>query len=294
MEPVSEFLQQAYWWLSLLGGMHCAALALLLWVKGKAHNSQHMMVVGIFITLSIYFFTGIINRENAPLPIHMILALITPLYFLLLPLVYLYCKKELNGNLQYHRETLLRHFVPAIAVALIVLAFALTHFNTNAYLQSEASVDQGIASFTLLGMLLPALLLLQTGVYFFVIIKMLRNKGRPASDLPYSAIDALKIRWLLVVTLAIIVNWLIRCALAGLPFLFGDEYLLISQTATRLSLLMTLYILAIYRLQQLTVIAYQNGLVAQKHGTKETAVADILDNDEKAYLSSVFKDTQSK
>ncbi len=296
METVSGFLAQAYWWLSLLGGMHCIVLAFLLWLKGlKRQNSQLRIVLAIFITLSLYFFTGVINRENAPLPIHIILAMITPIYFLLMPLVHRYCKNELNCQSDNDNDNgmPLWHYFPALIVAFTVLIFTVTHFNTQDFLKSEAVENHSINTFSLLGMVLPALLLVQTLVYVYAIIGAIKGKGNSDAELPNSTLDNLKIRWLLVLAIAIIVNWLIRCLLASFPFVFGDQYWLITQTVTRFNLLMTLYILAVYRLQQLTVIAYQNGLVAQKRDKTEKPISEILDSDEKDYLSTVFKDNQS-
>ena len=291
MGSVSGFLQQAYWWLSLLGGLHCAVLALLLWVKNFSNNrTQQMIVIAIFITLSIYFLTGTINRENAPLPIHIVLAMITPIYFLLMPLLYFYCKNELNYQQSLENKALVWHYAPALIVALIVLFFTITHFNTQAFLISESTHAKHINTFSLLGMALPTVLLVQTGGYFFAIIRAIKVRKDKEPEIPGSPVDDLKIKWLLVLAIAIIINWLIRCVLASLPFVFGEQYWLIIQTVIRFNLLVTLYILAIYRLQQLTVIAYQNGLVARNYDKKEQQHADLLDDEEKHFLSKVFEE----
>lgn len=249
-----------------------------------------MIVVAIFVTLSLYFFTGIISKQNAPLPIHIVLAMITPMYFLLMPLLYLYCKSELNCQVVFNSKSLFWHYMPALVVALVVLFFTLTHFNTQAFLVSETVKISNINTFSLLGMTLPTLLLTQTVVYFFAIIRVMRLKRHIESVLPRTAIDDLKLKWLLVLAVAIIINWLIRCLLASFPFVFGDQYWLITQTLTRFNLLITLYVLAIYRLQQLTVIAYQNGLIAQNYDKKDKRHTDLLDTEEKDFLSTIFKD----
>ena len=294
MESISGFFQQAYWWLSLLGGVHCVVLAVLLgWKRPSQKRTQQVIVIAIFATLSIYFFTGIINRENTPLPIHIILALIMPVYFLLMPLVYFYCKNELVSHQQYSCNNLLLHYGPATLVALIVLVFTVTHFNRSAFIASEATVNMPVNTLTLLGMVLPALLFLQTAAYFIAIIGVIQKTKKSESQLSNSAVDDLKIRWLLVVAIAIIVNWLIRCLLASFSLVFGDQYWLIIETVIRFNLLITLYILAIYRLQQLTLIAYQNGLIAQAQDRKEKPITDVLDSDEKAYLSSLLGDKEN-
>ncbi len=294
MESISGFLQQAYWWLSLLGGIHCAVLAGLLGRKSKSHNrTQQAVVIAIFATLSVYFLTGIINRENAPLPIHIILALITPVYFLLMPLVYFYCKNELDYHQRNRRGNLTLHYGPAVLVALTVLAFTVTHFHRSDFLKSEAVVSAAVSTFSLLGMVLPALLLLQTAGYAVAIIKVIRLK-RGADVTPPDSADDLKVRWLLALAVAIIINWLIRCLLASFSLFLGEQYWLVTETLVRFNLLITLYILAIYRLQQLTVIAYQNGLVARVNDKKDNAITDVLDSDEKEYLSSILSDKEGK
>ena len=295
MDSLSGFLQHAYWWLSLVGGVHCAVLAVLLgWKRLSQNRHQQIIVIAIFITLSVYFLTGIVNRENAPLPIHIILALMTPMYFLLMPLVYFYCKNELDCQQRYSSQTLMLHYAPAIIVATLVVLFSITHFSSLDFIKSEAVTIRGLNHFSLLGMVLPVLLFIQTAIYFIAIIQVIRRKRNREGQLVGSEIDDLKVRWLLVLATAIIVNWLFRCLLASFTFIFGDQYWLIIETVIRFNLLMTLYILAIYRLQQLTVIAYQNGLIAQHRDKTEKAITEVLDREEKDYLSSILKDKGNK
>ena len=291
----SEFLQQAYWWLSLFGCLHCGLLSIVLWVKGQRQpqRSSNWIVIAIFMTLSLYFFTGMVNRDNAPIPIHVFLAMLMPTYFLLMPLVYLYCKYELVEHARIGKKNVLLHSLPSIIVAFIIITFSVMHFTTDVYLESDAIRHQGSFSFTLLGVILPIALLVQMAWYFFSIARLIRKQSASVSALKKQSVDGLKIRWLLVLTMSIIANWLIRCILVSVSFWFGDDYLLASETAMRFSLLMTLYVLAIYRLQQLTVIAYHNGLIdsSTAHYSK---FHDVLDHDEKAFLSSIFKEKEVK
>ncbi|MGB0894174.1 MAG: hypothetical protein ACPGUD_07185 [Parashewanella sp.] len=278
---LSVFLHQAYWWLSLIGGFHCIILAVFLSVPRSHQQNGQFFISSIFITLALYFFTGIVNRDNAPLPMHLILMLLTPLYFLLMPLVYQYIKHELNILVKSKIKELAKHFFPTLLIALLVMSFALTHYNSIDFKQSETLLEGMVNNASVLGVLLPLLLMLQTGFYFTSIIKLLYVR----LDSHSSPFHLARFRWLLFITIAIIINWLIRCMVAILPFILGDQYELLSETVTRLSLLLTLYILTIYRLQQLTVLVYQSNKKSDVRSKKS-----LLDNDEKAFIKQVIQE----
>ncbi|MGM8892009.1 hypothetical protein ACS8FA_14340, partial [Psychrobacter sp. 1Y1] len=96
MNEFSEFFSQGYWWLSLLGGLHCLGLGLYIRYIYTEQSGNHKILGGIFSLMALYFFTGLLNINNAPAPIHLLFILIIPVYFLMMPLLYLYCDRSLN------------------------------------------------------------------------------------------------------------------------------------------------------------------------------------------------------
>ena len=82
--------------------------------------------------------------------------------------------------------------------------------------------------------------------------------------------------------------------LVYLPFYLGDSVLLLTQAVTRLSLLLTVYVFALYGIQQVTRSAYLRGsLNATSQATpptKEPHTDPLLDEEEITYLHHLMGD----
>ncbi|GIU40459.1 hypothetical protein TUM4438_01680 [Shewanella sairae] len=296
MNEFSEIFSQGYWWLSLLGGLHCLGLGLYIRYIYNERSGNHKLLGSIFSLMALYFFTGLLTNDNAPAPIHLLFILIIPVYFLMMPLLYLYCKRSLNEI--NHPIGFSRHFYPAIIVAVLVLATSgLRLIFGHHWPKFELEQLSKLTDLHLLSMLLPALLFIQTGWYFFYIIKMLSRYPGRAARVHQNTLKDIKFRWLLVLTLALMSNWLIRTVLIIIPFYFGETMLVINQAATTLTLLLTVYLLAIYGLKQITRAAFLRGKLAQisPQKTPMQASQQLLSSEELAYLHQLMKeDEQSK
>ncbi|MBE8166889.1 MAG: hypothetical protein HAW66_00805 [Shewanella sp.] len=282
MRSLVEFLHQAYWWLSLIGGIHCAAFSIIIAVR-NTHSKQvkHHIICLMFFILAVYFFTGLIHRENAPLPMHIMLAWITPIYFLLMPLLYQYCHQTLSTKKPLYHFGL--HTIPAAIVAFSVVFYSLSHYNLSSFIISES-----MHHLSLLGVLLPEVLMLQVVIYSIYIFKLI-HRCKQQTNVDAEPLGEITFRWLLILVSAAIINGFMRSFLVSLSLILGEPYLLLAETATRLSLLLTLYILAIYRLQQITIIAYQSGLNANQRKKEPVQSETVLDQDEKAFISRVVQ-----
>lgn len=292
MNEFSSFFSQSYWWLSLFGGLHCIALGLYIRYIYREGNENNKLLGSIFSLMALYFFTGMLNRDNAPAPIHLLFTLIIPVYFLLMPLLYLYCYRSLNNVKR--SISFSKHFYPALMVALTVLSTVLLNNDVASQLRLiEVSSKTELSQVNLVGALLPAILSIQTCIYFVLIIRMLKKYRGRSHKAHQESLRDIKFRWLLVLTLAMMANWLIRTVLVILPFYFGDQISEVSQALTRLTLLLTIYILAIYGLQQITKAAYLRGrltIVKNKKSATTKASTQLLSSEELNYLQQLLKE----
>ncbi|AVV84913.1 hypothetical protein SPWS13_3174 [Shewanella putrefaciens] len=118
MNEFNTFFAQAYWWLSLLGGLHCLALAI--YIRYFYHADGNQKLLASFLSLiALYFLTGMLNRDNTPIPIHILFNLINPIYFLLMPLLYLYCKRSLEQR--FEPIGFSKHYWPSIFTLFIAV-----------------------------------------------------------------------------------------------------------------------------------------------------------------------------
>lgn len=295
MNEFSEFFSQGYWWLSLLGGIHCLGLGLYIRYIYHERSGNNKILGDIFSLMALYFFTGLLTRDNAPAPIHLLFILIIPVYFLVMPLLYLYCDRSLHDIKQPIGFS--HHFYPALIIAMIVvLVTGYRVFITNNWPNIELLQSHELTNLSLLAMLLPALLFIQTGIYFYYIIKMLSRYPGRVSRLHQDSLKDIKFRWLLVLTLALMSNWLIRAVLILLPFYFGEQLFYVNQAATKLTLLLTVYVLAIYGLKQITRAAYLRGKLAQQppQKTPMQASQQLLSSEELAYLQQLMQENKQK
>lgn len=284
MAALGGFVTDAYWWLSLLGGLHCLMLAGYVLFFYIERSEQRWLLTGIFGLMALYFFTGMLNRDNIPTPLHLLFILLQPTYFLLLPLLYLYCRRLCYPLLSIQLP--LRHLLPMLLTMLLVmLALLLHHANMTDILLSKTSNPlNGLA------LLLPLALSLQTLVYVWLILRLLiRHRGQMTQS--HDPMLQLRFRWLLLLTIALIINWLVRNLAFVLPLLFGDQLAPVSRTLPHVILLLTLYALALYGLKQLTHIAYLRGRAAREN-RQTTTQDDVLSDEEKRFIRQLL--TQSK
>ncbi len=293
MNEFNSFFAQAYWWLSLFGGLHCLALAI--YIRYLYQAETHQGLLASFLSLvALYFLTGLINRDNAPIPIHLLFNLISPIYFLLMPLLYLYCKNSLSQISQPIGFS--KHYWPALLTllfAIIDIVLKLTGYQTGewqsvALILKELNINQWSA-------LLPALLSIQTCYYFIVLWMLFRLHKQKQRNItqPKETLGTIRFRWLIGLTLAILLNWLIRVFVVILPFYFGDNLSLLSNALPRLTLLLSMYMLAVYGLKQITRSAYLKGRMA-KQPLQPHVIQNVLTPEEYEFLHKVQQDDSEK
>lgn len=297
MNEFNDFLSQSYWWLSLLGGLHCIGLGLYIRYIYREGNGNHKLLGSIFSLMALYFFTGMLNRDNSPAPIHLLFTLIIPVYFLLMPLLYLYCYRSLHNIRLPIRFS--KHFYLALIIAVIVITASLISKDVTPETSLIAlSKETRLGYLWQLGALLPGLLSLQTATYFFLIVRMLTKHRGCTPKVHQESLRDIKFRWLLVLTFAMMTNWLIRTVLVILPFYFGDQISGLTQVFTRLALLLTIYILAIYGLQQITRAAYLRGRLTINSNSNNNSInkasSQLLSSEELSYLHQLLKDEPQK
>ena len=288
----NDFLYEGYWWLSLIGGLHCIGLGLYIRHVYRDKHDNHKLLGAIFNLLALYFLTGLISKTNSPVPLPMLFILIIPVYFLQMPLLYLYCYRSLHN---IHRDIRMSgHFYPALALMVVIsLAFVL---DANVYLNLSDDPITNLSHVTVLGAVLPALLSLQALIYFYLIIKLLNQFRGRSRRVHQDSLKDIKFRWLLVLTLAMLINWVVRTGLVILPFYFGDHVSITAQAITRLCLLLTVYVLALYGLKQITLAAYLRGRLSSKmtDPTQRPSSQQLLNAEELNYLQQILNadDTQ--
>ncbi|MFT5235805.1 MAG: hypothetical protein ACI90A_001169 [Shewanella sp.] len=296
MNQFNSFFSQGYWWISLFGGLHCIGLGLYIRYVYREGNGNHKLLASVLSLMGLYFFTGMLNRDNSPVPIHLLFTLIIPVYFLLMPLLYLYCYRSLNnikGELRFSA-----HFYLALIVTFIVLIAIITSHSFT--LDFSNTLDIGELSVPHLGALatiLPGLLSVQTCIYFILIVQMLRKYRGRSRKVHQESLQDIKFRWLLVLTLAIMCNWLVRTLLVVLPFYLGDHISEVLQAMTRLLLLLTVYILAIYGLKQITKAAYLRGKLTNSKTTSThplKASNQLLNSEELNYLHQLMREDRQE
>ncbi|MCS6136851.1 hypothetical protein G3496_18205 [Shewanella baltica] len=295
MNDFNTFFAQAYWWLSLFGGAHCLALAI--YIRYFYHPDGNQKLLAAFLSLiALYFLTGLLNRDNSPIPIHILFNLINPIYFLLMPLLYLYCKRSLVPT---HKPLgFSKHYWPSaftLVFAILDIALRLSAHPNGEWqpltqMLKEISISQW-------GAILPALLSIQTCCYFIALWVLFRRHKRNQSDatLTQEALGTIRFRWLIGLTLAMLLNWLIRVFVVILPFYLGDNLSLLSHALPRLTLLLSMYMLAVYGLKQITRSAYLKGRLAKPQSQpRPIAIENVLTPEEYEFLHQIQQDDTEK
>ncbi|MCL1090425.1 hypothetical protein L2744_12645 [Shewanella profunda] len=265
MNEFYTFFAQAYWWLSLLGGLHCLALAI--YIRFFYHADGNQQLLASFLSLiALYFLTGMLNRDNTPIPIHVLFNIINPIYFLLMPLLYLYCKRSLEQRFEPIGFSI--HYWPSIFtlfIAVIDVVLRADLQKNPIWIQSEIILHRINIDISHWGILLPLLLSIQTCGYFIALWFLFRRYKQPKQDTlnaPLANLRLIRFRWLFSLTLAMLLNWLIRVFVVVIPFYLGDSLSILSNALPRLSLLLSIYLLAVYGLKQITRTAYLKGHLA--------------------------------
>ena len=289
MNQFSDLFVQTYWWLSLLGGIHCLGAGFYIrYIYNSTHRS-HSLLAGIFLLIGCYFLTGLITQKTVPMPIHLTLTLFIPVYFLLMPMLYLYCKTSLME--QDYQPQLIKHFGSAIVIALITCSAILFRVGIDPQAANTPinSIHE-LSSINLFAVILPILLMFQAVLYFVAIYGLLtRFRAQYIANRQSTSLDNIRFRWINVLTLGILLNWILRIVLAYLPFYIGDFVSLFSQAVMSLSLLLTVYIFALYGIHQVTRVAYLRGTI--NASTPPSTVSEqVLDDEELAYLHDLLHD----
>lgn len=293
MNEFNSFFAQAYWWLSLFGGLHCLALASYIrFFYRTTDNSSHILA-SFLALIALYFLTGMLNKDNSPIPLHILFNLLNPLYFLLMPLLYLYCKRCLQPTNE--PLGLSKHYWPAIVTAL----FAMLDFSMRVQLHQSSGVKIDLFdnnfNISQWEILLPALLSLQTCFYFGALWSLFQQQQQFHTGLATEAhikLTEIRLSWLVGLTGAMLLNWLTRVLVVIFPFYFGDHLSLLSHALPRLTLLLSMYLLAVYGLQHITRSAYLSGRLTAQAPTATTSNESLLTDEEYAFLQEIQQDSQ--
>ncbi|MCE2572222.1 hypothetical protein [Motilimonas eburnea] len=288
MNDLHDIFTQAYWWLSLLGGLHCFAFALYLNLSQEKSKANRLLVT-LFVLIGWYFFTGLISKGLTPLPMHVILPLLYPSYFLLMPILYGYCKASLQPEAKLN---IVKHSLTAIAVGLIVLTIMLYHWLKASDVQASIPILSQAQQIDVYALLLPSLTLVQAACYFGLIWRFIK-RNNPIHKHQREELSQIRFRWMSLLVIGTLVNWLMRIALIYLPFYAGELPSMQVQAITRFSLLITVYIFAFYGFHQISRAAYLRGL-AQANRNALTSSQKVLDADEMAFLQDVLAESTNQ
>ncbi|MCL1067514.1 hypothetical protein L2735_11965 [Shewanella olleyana] len=288
------FFSQAYIWLSLLGGIHCLGVGLYvryIYANNDSETTQSSRLLGsLFILIALFFATGAITRENAPIQIHFILTLMVPFYFLLMPLLYSYCKSSLK--IKVSDLNIIKHLLPTL-ISMIAIVIAISFnigLDPDASHQSVNTVSE-LSHINKLALIAPGFLIAQSLLYSVLIIKTLKKHKKRFKLTNQQSLKDIRFRWLLVLTSGILLNWALRLVMVLVPFYFGDTVSELAHTIARLSLLLTVYGFALYGLHQITRAAYLRGNVKTNISDKpQKASAQLLNSEELNYLQSILNE----
>lgn len=280
---MTEFLEQTFKWLSLLGGLHCLGLGLYLRYLYHSKSGNHRLLAGIFSLVSLTFFSGLLTRHTVSLPMPLIYSLFIPGYFLLMPLLYQYCHQALckrRGHFWYH-------YLPA---PLIAIGVAVDQMLRPGLMNPSDGDKLSLADYTPLTAVLTVLLFLQTCIYFMLIFRLLlSHRGRSARAHEENLQD-IRFRWLMTLCLALMFNWLLRVVLTLIPIYFGDGASELMLMLPRMILLLSLYLLAFYGLHQITRAAYLRGKLTLPSNISQKSSSQLLNADELNYLQELLQE----
>ncbi|ESE42580.1 hypothetical protein [Shewanella decolorationis] len=294
MNEFNTFFAQAYWWLSLFGGLHCLALAIYIRYFYPAGSNQKLLAAFLSL-IGLYFLTGMLNRDNTPIPIHVLFNLITPIYFLLMPLLYLYCKRSLEQSTE--PIGLSFHYWPALITLLLAIMDIIWRLNLHKnaiWFQAEFFNNPQSIDLSHWSLALPLLLFAQTASYFVALWHLLQRYKLghlQLSDAPQDTLKLIRFRWLFGLTIAMLLNWLLRVFVVVLPFYLGDSLSTLSHALPRLSLLLSFYLLAAYGLKQITRSAYLRGHLSAPQPKTAPQSSEILTPEEFEFIQQLQQES---
>lgn len=294
MDEFNTFFAQAYWWLSLFGGLHCLALAIYIRYFYSA-NSNQKLLAGFLSLIALYFLTGMLNRDNSPIPIHILFNLINPIYFLLMPQLYLYCKRSLEQSTEPIGFS--KHYWPSLLTLFLAIVDISLRFNLHndaIWFQAEFFLYRQHIDLSHWGLALPLFLFIQTSCYFVALWFLFRRHQqhqRQPVNAPQETLRLIHFRWLFGLTVAMLLNWLIRVFVVILPFYLGDIHSPLSHALPRLSLLLSFYFLAAYGLKQITRTAYLKGHIAAPAPKVEPQTTELLTSEEFEFIQQLQKES---
>ncbi|WP_144211481.1 hypothetical protein [Shewanella donghaensis] len=245
--------------------------------------------------ISIFFFLGSITRENAPIQIHFIMTLMVPFYLLLMPLLFAYCKTCLQ--IKVSDNNIIKHLLPSL-ISMVVIAVAVS-FNIGLSpdaIHIKADSISELSHINMIALVMPAVIMCQSGLYFVLIARSLRQHKRRFKLTSNQTLKDIRFRWLLILTGGILINWSLRLIIVLLPFYLGDTVSSFTHDIARLAVLLTVYGFAIYGLHQITRAAYlrSNNNISQsksaKQGTPAKASEQLLNSEELNYLQSIMRE----
>lgn len=288
MTELHNIFTQAYWWLSFLGGLHCIAIAL--YVRfSQPRTNANLLFVTLFSLIGWYFLTGLISKGATSFPVHLVIPLLYPSYFLLMPILYGYCKASLYPQTKLNA---FKHGLPALIIALFLIVLLAYQWLEAKDLSTTFTAFVPIKHVDIYALLLPSLTLCQALVYFILIWQLIKDYRTHANQLDRD-LNRIRFSWINLLVIGILINWLIRIGLIYLPFYAGELPSIEVQAITRLSLLITVYVFAFYGFHQISKAAFLRGL-AQANQKQPTSSTKILDADEMAFLQDVLGESKTE
>ncbi|WP_153916349.1 hypothetical protein [Shewanella sp. TC10] len=257
-----------------------------------ATTQSNRLLGSLFILIALFFATGAFTRENAPIQIHFMLTLMVPFYFLLMPLLYSYCKSSLQINVS--ELNIIKHLLPTL-ISMIAIVAAISFnigLDPDASLKSATTVSE-LVHINKLALIAPGLLIAQSILYFVLIFRTLKKHKKRFKLTNQQSLKDIRFRWLLILTGGILLNWVLRLVMVLVPIYFGDTVSELAHTIGRLSLLLTVYGFALYGLHQITRAAYLRGNVKTNNDTSDKpqkASAQLLNSEELNYLQSIINE----
>ncbi|MEZ9142582.1 MULTISPECIES: hypothetical protein [unclassified Shewanella] len=257
-----------------------------------ATTQSNRLLGALFILIALFFATGAIPRDSVQYQMHFVLTLMVPFYFLLMPLLYSYCKSSLQIKVSELNSS--KHLLPTfISMLVIVLAVSFNiGIDPNASRQSVATVSE-LSHINMIALIMPGFIILQSAVYFTLIFKTLRKHRKRFKLANQQTLKDIRFRWLLILTCGILLNWVLRLIMLLVPFYFGDTVSVMAHTIARLSLLLTVYVFALYGLHQITRAAYLRGttnLSNEASKKPQKASEQLLNSEELNYLQTIMND----
>ena len=256
-------------------------------------TQSNRLLGSLFLLIALFFATGATTRENAPIQIHFILTLMVPFYFLLMPLLYSYCKACLK--IPISDSNILKHLAPTfVSMLVIVIAvFFNIGLDPNASTQAINSVSE-LSHINTIALIMPAFIILQSAIYFGLIFNTISKHKKRFKLTNQQSLKDIRLRWLLILTAGILLNWVLRIVMVLIPFYFGDTISATAHTIARLSLLVTVYGFALYGLHQITRAAYLRGNANNKNSNQtqqpQKASEQLLNSEELNYLQSIINE----